>query len=342
MSRDYSLGEIATYLAAQLRGNPEIRITGLNSLKNAGAGQISFLSNPKYASQLSSCNAEAVLLTAEQAESYSGDCLILANPYLAYAKLSSWFDPAPQQVSGIHPSAVVHPSALVKDDVYLGPNVVVEAGAVLASGCRIEANSFIGARVVLGQHCHISANVTLYHDIVIGDRVRVHSGTVIGADGFGFAPDGDGGYQKIHQIGSVDIGDNVEIGACTTIDRGALENTIIGNGVIIDNHVQIAHNVVIGDNSALAAYSGLAGSATLGANCILAGSACVVGHISICDNVVLTARTLATKNITKPGVYSSAVTSALPNLEWRKNAARMSQLDSMARRLKELEKQQKL
>lgn len=341
MSRDYSLGEIATHLAAQLRGDPETRITGLNSLKNAGAGQISFLSNPKYASQLSICNAEAVMLTAEQAESYSGDCLILANPYLAYAKLSSWFDPAPQQICGIHPSAVVHPSALVKDDVYLGPNVVVEAGALLASGCRVEANSFIGARAVLGQHCHISANVTLYHDIVIGDRVRVHSGTVIGADGFGFAPDGDGGYQKIHQIGSVEIGDNVEIGACTTIDRGALENTIIGNGVIIDNHVQIAHNVVIGDNSALAAYSGLAGSATLGANCTLAGSACVVGHISICDNVILTARTLATKNIIKPGVYSSAVTSALPNLEWRKNAARMSQLDSMARRLKELEKKQK-
>ena len=341
MSRDYSLGEIATHLAAQLRGNPEIRITGLNSLKNAGAGQISFLSNPKYASQLRSCNAEAVMLTAEQAESYSGDCLILANPYLAYAKLSSWFDPAPQQICGIHPSAVVHPSALVKDDVYLGPNVVVEAGALLASGCRVEANSFIGARAVLGQHCHISANVTLYHDIVIGDRVRVHSGTVIGADGFGFAPDGDEGYQKIHQIGSVEIGDNVEIGACTTIDRGALENTIIGNGVIIDNHVQIAHNVVIGDNSALAAYSGLAGSATLGANCTLAGSACVVGHISICDNVILTARTLATKNITKPGVYSSSVTSALPSLEWRKNAARMSQLDSMARRLKELEKKQK-
>ena len=341
MSRDYSLGEIATHLTAQLRGNPETRITGLNSLKNASAGQLSFLSNPKYASQLGNCNAEAVMLTAEQAETYTGDCLILADPYLGYAKLSSWFDPAPQRSVGIHPSAVVHPSALVKDDVYLGPNVVVEAGAVLASGCQIEANSFIGARAILGEHCHISANVTLCHGIVLGDYVRVHSGTVIGADGFGFAPDEAGGYQKIHQIGSVEIGNNVEIGACSTIDRGALENTIIGNGVIVDNHVQIAHNVVIGDNSALAAFSGLAGSATLGANCTLAGAACVVGHISICDNVVLTARTLATKSITVPGVYSSSVTSALPSLEWRKNAARMSQLDSMARRLKELEKKQK-
>ncbi len=341
MSRDYSLGEIATHLTAELRGNPETRITGLNSLKNASAGQIAFLANSKYASQLESCNAEAVMLSAEQAETYTGNCLILANPYLGYAKISSWFDPSPQQSAGIHPSAVVHSSALIKDDVSLGPNVVVEAGAVLASGCRVEANSFIGARAVLGQDCHISANVTIYHDIVIGDHVRVHSGSVIGADGFGFAPDGAGGYQKIHQLGTVEIGNNVEIGACTTIDRGALENTRIGNGVIIDNHVQIAHNAVVGDNTALAAYAGLAGSATVGANCTLAGSACVVGHISICDNVILTARTLATKNITKPGVYSSAVTSVLPNLEWRKNAARMTQLDSMARRLKALEKQQK-
>ena len=341
MSRDYSLGEIAAHLNAELRGNPDTRITGLNSLKNASEGQIAFLSNPKYVSQLGECSAEAVILTAAQAETYSGNCLILANPYLGYAKLSSWFDPAPQHNSNIHGSAVVHPSAMVCDDVYLGPNVVIEAGAVLGSGCRVDANSFIGGRSVLGEQCHISANVSIYHDVHMGDKVRIHSGAVIGADGFGFAPDGAGGYQKIHQIGGVEIGNNVEIGACTTIDRGALENTMIGNGVIIDNHVQIGHNAEVGDNTAMAAYAGLAGSAKIGANCTLAGSACLVGHISVCDNVILTARTMATKNITEPGIYSSSVTSLMPSLEWRKNAARMPQLDSMARRLKALEKKQK-
>lgn len=341
MSRDYSLGEIATHLQAKLRGNPEVRISGLNSLKNASAGQLAFLANAKYASQLANCDAEAVILTDAQAESYTGNCLVLANPYLGYAKISAWFDSAPQQAASIHPSAVVHPSAMVRDDVYLGPNVVVEAGAVLGSGCRVEANSFIGVHSVLGEHCQLSANVTIYHDVVLGDHVRIHSGTVIGADGFGFAPDGEGGYQKIHQIGGVEIGDNVEIGACTTIDRGALENTKVGNGVIIDNHVQIAHNAEVGDNTAMAAYAGLAGSAKLGANCTLAGSARLVGHISICDDVVLTACTVATKSITKPGVYSSSLTSILPDLEWRKNAVRITQLDSLARRLKEVEKRQK-
>ena len=177
--------------------------------------------------------------------------------------------------------------------------------------------------------------------MIIGDHVRIHSGAVIGADGFGFAPNGTGGYQKIHQIGGVQIGNNVEIGACTTIDRGALENTKVGNGVIIDNHVQIAHNAEVGDNTAMAAYSGVAGSSIVGANCTLAGFAGLVGHISICDNVVLTGRALATKSITQPGVYSSSVSPLLPNLEWRKNSVRISQLDSMARRIKELEKREK-
>ena len=353
MPEDYSVAEIAAFLGAELRGDGALRISGLNTLKNAGPGELAFLANEKYASQLGSCNAAAVILAPKhtargnsgdqgsKATQYNGAVLILDNPYLGYARISQWFDRAPKAVVGIHPSAVIAASASIGAAVTIAANAVVEADAVIGAGSNLGAGSFVGARSVLGANARISANVAIYHDVILGSDVTIHSGSVIGADGFGFAPDGDGGYQKIHQIGSVDIGDNVEIGACTTIDRGALENTIIGNGVIIDNHVQIAHNVVIGDNSALAAYSGLAGSATLGANCTLAGSACVVGHISICDNVVLTARTLATKNIIKPGVYSSAVTSALPNLEWRKNAARMSQLDSMARRLKELEKKQK-
>ena len=337
MKRDYSLADIAEFLGAELRGDGSTRISGLNTLQNAGAGELAFLANPKYASQLSGTRAEAVILSADQAAAAAGNCLILDNPYLGYAKITAWFTTASCHAAGIHPSAVIHANAMVKDDVYIGPNVVIESGAKIQSGCSIEANCFIGSGSVLGENCQLSANVSVYHDVSLGNRVRVHSGTVIGADGFGFAPNGQGGWQKIHQIGGVIVGDDVEIGACTTIDRGALGDTVIGNMVIIDNHVQIAHNCVVGDNTAMAAYSGIAGSSVLGRNCILGGSACVVGHIEICDNVMLTAKTLATKNITQPGSYSSIVTPLMTTAEWRKNSVRIGQLDDLIKRLKRVE-----
>ncbi|MBT5388641.1 MAG: UDP-3-O-(3-hydroxymyristoyl)glucosamine N-acyltransferase [Porticoccaceae bacterium] len=338
MSFDYSLGEIAEYLSAELRGNPEVRITGLNTLQSAGPGELAFLANAKYQSQLQDCQAQAVLLVAAQADGYAGDCLVLDNPYLGYARLTAWFATEPKPQISIHPSAVIHPTAVIADEVSIGPNVVVEADAVIGRGSCLEANSFVGARTRIGERCRIGSNVSIYHDVIMGTQVRIHSGSVIGADGFGFAPDGQGGWQKIHQLGGVSIGNNVEIGACTTVDRGALEDTRIGNGVIIDNHVQIAHNVVIGDNTALAAYSGIAGSAVLGRNCILGGDACVVGHVTLCDNVMLTARTLVTKNITEPGSYSSGTTPLMKTAAWRKNSARIGQLDDMAKRLKTIEK----
>ena len=337
MKRDYSLADIAEFLGAEVRGDGSARITGLNTLQSAGAGELAFLANPKYASQLPESRAEAVILSADQAAAAVGNCLILENPYLGYAKISAWFTTASCQGAGIHASAVIDVNAMIKDDVYIGPNVVVEAGAKIESGCSIEANSFIGSGSVLGENCQIAANVSIYHDVVLGSRVRIHSGAVIGADGFGFAPNGKGGWQKIHQIGGVRIGDDVEIGACTTIDRGALGDTVIGNMVIIDNQVQIAHNCVIGDNTAMAGFSAIAGSSVLGRNCILGGNACVVGHIQICDNVTLTAKTLATKSITKPGSYSSIVTPLMTTAEWRKNSVRIGQLEDMAKRLKKAE-----
>jgi UDP-3-O-[3-hydroxymyristoyl] glucosamine N-acyltransferase len=350
MSTVYSLGEIAAFLNAELRGDPQTQISGLNTLQNAGSGELAFLANEKYVSQLASSNAGAIILSAKHisnladdnssAQSYSGSLLILDNPYLGYAQISKWFDPAPQPVAGIHPSAVVDKTAQIGANVSIGPNAVVEAGAVVADNGYLGAGSYIGARCQLGEGSRISANVSIYHDISIGSGVIIHSGAVIGADGFGFAPDGSGSWQKIYQIGGVVIGDNVEIGACTTIDRGALGDTRIGNGVIIDNHVQIAHNVVVGDNSAMAAYSGIAGSTTLGRNCILAGDACLVGHIDVCDNVQVLARTLVTKSIAKPGTYSSGMP-MMETSEWRKNAVRITQLDSIARRLKALEKNKK-
>jgi UDP-3-O-[3-hydroxymyristoyl] glucosamine N-acyltransferase len=345
MPEDYSLAEIAAFLGAELRGDGALRISGLSTLQNAGSGQLAFLANEKYRSQLGSSKAAAVIMAARhmtadgdsEVAQYSGAALILDNPYLGFARISQWFDRAPQAVPGIHPSAVVADSASLGADVSIGANVVVEADAVIGAGSYLGAGAYIGARSQLGDKARISANVSIYHDVVMGSHVTIHSGSVIGADGFGFAPDGAGKWQKIYQIGGVEIGDNVEIGACTTIDRGALGDTRIGNGVIIDNHVQIAHNVVIGDNCALAAYSGLAGSATLGNNCTLAGDACVVGHVTICDNVLVTARGLVTKSITEPGSYSSGMP-LMKTREWRKNAVRISQLDSIARRLKSLER----
>jgi UDP-3-O-[3-hydroxymyristoyl] glucosamine N-acyltransferase len=342
MSNNYSLGEIAAFLNAELRGDPQKRITGLNTLQNAGSGELAFLANEKYVSQLAGSNAEAVILSAKHisgvaGEHCSADLLILDNPYLGYAQISKWFDSAPQPMVGIHSSAVIDKTVQIGSNVSIGPNVVVDVDAVIADNAILAAGSYIGARSQIGEGSRISANVSIYHDVSIGSQTTIHSGTVIGADGFGFAPDGSNSWQKIYQIGGVVIGDNVEIGACTTIDRGALGDTRIGNGVIIDNHVQIAHNVVVGDNTAMAAYSGIAGSTKLGRNCILAGDVGLVGHIDVCDNVQVMAKTLVTKSIAKPGAYSSGMP-MMETLEWRKNAVRITQLDSIARRLKALEK----
>lgn len=332
------LGEIAAYLNVELRGDPLLQILGLNTLKEAREGEIAFLANPKYVKDLPSCNASVVILSLQHADCFSGHCLITDHPYLAYARLSAKFDKVADYQNTTHPSSTIDPSAVIATDVYIGPNVVIEAGVQISSGCQIQANSVIGQNSSIGENGYLAANVTVYHNVKIGDRVRVHSGSVLGADGFGIAPRGDGSWQKIHQIGGVSIGNDVEIGACSTIDRGALQDTVIGNGVKIDNHVQIAHNAVVGDNTAMAAYSGLAGSAKIGQNCILGGDACIVGHVTVCDNVMLTARTLVTKSISKPGSYSSGSTPLMSSREWRKNSVRIGQLDKLARRVDKIEK----
>jgi len=337
MQRPYSLEDIALYLNAELRGDASAVITGMATLQSAKPGELAFLSNPKYASQLQYCRAEAVILEPQQAENYSGSCLIVDNAYLSYAKISSCFDTAPKASQQIHPSAVIDPTAVIADAVTLGPNVVIEAEVKIESGCTVKANSTIGARSVLGEDCKIGPNVSIYHDVRLGCRVTVHSGSVLGADGFGFAPDAQGGWHKISQIGGVVIGNDVEIGACSTIDRGAIGDTLVGNGVIIDNHVQIAHNATVGDNSAMAGCSGLAGSATLGKNCILAGGAGIAGHVNVCDKVQLMAHTLVAKDIKEAGAYSSAVMPLMVASDWRKNAVRIGQLNDMALRLKKLE-----
>jgi len=336
MNKSYTLQALADHLGVEWRGDPLCHIHRLNTLQDADEGELAFLASSAYSRYLSSTRASAVILHAKYADSFSGNVLIAANPYVAYARLSALFDSHYHVTPGIHASAVIAASAQIPASASIAANAIVEDGAVLGEGVYVGAGTFIGKDAVVGDHCYLHANVTLYHGVSLGCNVIVHSGAVIGSDGFGFANE-TGKWVKIHQLGSVEVGDNVEIGAGTTIDRGALGNTKIGNGVIIDNLVQIAHNVQVGDNSALAGCSAISGSTSIGKNCILAGGAGLVGHIELCDGVTVTGRTMITKSITEPGVYSSG-TPFSDSARWKKNAIRFGQLDAMAKRLSSLEK----
>lgn len=334
-----TLGELAQKFSLELAGDPAVQVTGLATLASAGPGDVGFLANKKYRGQLTSTRAAAVILHPDMVESCPTATLATDNPYLAYARLSQLFDPAPSGPPGVHPAAVVAADAKIGEGASIGPNAVVEAGAEIGAGTVIGANAYVGEGSRVGARSRLFPGAVLYHGIRMGDRCTVHSGAVIGADGFGFAPAPDG-WEKIHQIGGVRIGNDVEIGACTTIDRGALEDTIIEDGVIIDNQVHIAHNCHIGKNTAIAGCTGMAGSTIIGANCTLAGAVGVVGHVEICDNVHITGMTMVTRSITEPGSYSSGVPMS-PTRDWRRNAVRFSQLDRMQQRLAALEKQDK-
>ncbi len=338
MPKSYSLKQIAEFLGAKVQGNDAAKISGLGTLSSASSNDLAFVSNPKYIDQLAKTQAGAVILATGLADKYQGNCLLVDDAYLSYAKISAWFDNTPKVEEGIHPSACIDSSVVIGDQVSIGPNVVIEANAKIGKYSVIKANTVIGARSEIGESAHIASNVAIYHDVRLGDRVTVHSGAVIGADGFGFAPDGGKGWQKISQIGGVVIGDDVEIGASTTVDRGAINDTLIGNGVILDNHVQIAHNAVIGDNCAMAAYAGVAGSTVVGKNCVLAAGAHVVGHASLCDNVQVMAHSLVFKDIKQPNSYSNGVLPLMTTADWSKNSVRMGQLNLISQRLKKLEK----
>lgn len=336
----YSLQEIADFLGARLEADPVAaskHVSGLAPLQTAVAGQLSFLSRPDYVRYLTATRATAVIVSNKLEVNGVVPLLRVDNPYLAYAKVSAWFDTAPKPVAGIHPSAIIDSTANIDASASIAALAVVEAGAVVGAGSVVGTGSVVGAGAVLGRDCRLLERVTLYHGVRLGDRVTIHSGAVIGADGFGFAPKREGGWQKIHQLGTVVIGSDVEIGANTTIDRGAIEDTVIGDGVIIDNQVQIAHNVRIGNNTAIAACTGIAGSTTIGANCTIAGAVGIVGHLTIADHVHITAMSLVTGSITEAGSYSGG-TGIAPTQTWRRNAVRFGQLDSIARRLAELEK----
>jgi len=336
MTVTMTLGQLAEALGATLKGPETLQITGLATLHEAGPGQLSFLANPQYRKYLDNSQASAVLLKAADAEGFAGNALIVADPYLAYARISHLFDPKPKAVAGIHPSAVVADDAQVDGSASIGPFAVIESGARIAANVTVGAHCFIGARCVIGEGGWLAPRVTLYHDVTIGARVTIQSGAVIGGEGFGFANE-KGVWRKIAQIGGVSIGDDVEIGVNTAVDRGALADTLIGNGVKLDNQIQIAHNVHIGDHTAMAACVGISGSTRIGKHCTIAGGVGMVGHIDVCDNVFVSGMTMVTRSITEPGAYSSG-TAMQPLGDWRKSAARIRQLDDMAKRLQQMEK----
>ena len=335
MKKQYTLAELAQYLGASLIGEPECMIHGLDTLTRAKPGQLSFLANARYARLLEDCAASAVILHADQSEHFAGNKLVVDDPHLSYARISELFDPRPRLEPGCHPSAIVAPNCRLGEGVRIGAQAVISEDVILGDGVEVGPGCFIGAGTVIGANSYLAANVSIYHGVVIGPSCIIHSNAVIGSDGFGFAP-AEGRWQKVHQLGGVRIGAEVEIGANSAIDRGALEDTVIGDGVKIDNLVHIAHNVRIGKNTAIAANSAIAGSASLGENCTVAGCVGIAGHVTITDKVHLSGMSMVTNSIPEPGAYSSGIPLS-PSTEWRKNAVRFKQLNSLMARVKQLE-----
>jgi len=331
-----TLGELAQQLGVELRGDPDARVSGVGTLQRAKAGELSFLANPRYRRHLAVTRACAVVLAAADAPACPVAALVAANPYACYARAARLLCPEPAFQAGIHPSAVVDPQAHIDASASIGPHCVIEAGAVIGPRVCIGPRCVIGAGVSIGADSRLLAAVTVLAAASIGQRVILHPGVVIGSEGFGMAWS-DERWEKVPQLGSVRIADDVDIGANTSVDRGALEDTIIEEGVKIDNQVQVAHNVVIGAHTAIAGCVGISGSARIGSYCTLAGGVGIVGHLEICDHVQITGMSMVTRSITEPGIYSAGMP-LLPNRQWRRNAVAMKHLDALTRRVSALEK----
>ena len=330
-----TLTELIAHFGGELVGDGARIVSQIAPLDRAQPDEISFVSQSKYLPQLAGTHAGAVILPVDARDATDLPRILTPNPYLYFARVSALLNPP------LRPPAGIHPLATVAADAEIAADVCIAAGAVIGSGARIGARTVIGANSVVGDHvrigadCLLHANVTLYHGCEVGERCILHAGCVIGADGFGFAPN-EGKWEKIPQIGRVLIGNDVEVGAGTTIDRGALEDTVIEEGVKLDNLIQIAHNVQIGAHTAIAACTGIAGSAKIGRHCMIGGAAMIVGHVEIADGTRISTNTLITKSLPKSGTY----TSALPFSEhetWQKNAVHMRNLDKLVRRIKQLE-----
>jgi UDP-3-O-[3-hydroxymyristoyl] glucosamine N-acyltransferase len=335
----FTLAELARRIDARVEGDPSAIVNGLGSLSTATAGQLTHLSSRAYRRFLPQTRATAVILRAEDLSACPTHALIAKNPYLAFARASMLFSDRPVGLPGVHSTAIVDPSARLAVGVAIGPHAVIGAGCIVGARVEIGANTVVGAMCELGDDVRLLPNATLYHRVRIGARSVVHSGAVIGADGFGFAPDERGRQHEIAQIGGVVIGCDVSIGAATTIDRGAIDDTTIGDGVKIDNQVQIGHNTIVGEHTVICGCVGIVGSTRIGRHCVLAGGVGIGGDgpIEIADRVVISGMTHVSRSIDKPGVYSGGVLHSA-TLKWKRNALRFAELDELAKRVAALEK----
>jgi len=331
----WTVEALAERLGVAFRGDGGHGLVRVSSLSAADQQSLAFLSRPAFVSQLAETRAGAVILSPEHVADAPCAVLLSDNPYATYARAAQLLHPPREMPPGLQPGARVDPAAEVAAGAHVAANAVVEAGASVGEGAVIGPGAVIGHRATIGADTRVGANVLVAEDCALGARCRVQAGAVIGSDGFGFARDGDD-WIAIPQTGRVLIGNGVEIGANTTIDRGSLDDTVIGDGVILDNQIQIAHNVRIGDHTAMAGCVGVAGSAVIGERCTVGGAAVILGHLEIADDVHITAMSLVTKSITLPGTYSSG-TPLQSNAEWRRSAARFRQLDTLARRVTDLE-----
>jgi UDP-3-O-[3-hydroxymyristoyl] glucosamine N-acyltransferase len=330
------LAELAVRFGCELRGDPDVVVERVGTLQDAGPGALTFLANPLYRRHLATTRASAVVLQPQVAQDCPTAALLHANPYATYARIAQLLHPERREPAGVHASATV------ADDARIDPAASVAAGAFIGPGCTIEAGAQIGPgcvlleKVTVGGDSRLVARVTLGRGVRLGRRCIVHPGAVLGADGFGHAPDTDG-YVKVPQIGSVVVGDDVEIGANSTIDRGAIDDTVIGDGVKIDNLVQIGHNVRVGAHTVIAGCTGVSGSTTIGTRCVIGGMVGFAGHLQICDDTVITGKTAVVGSIRTPGMYSSALAGDL-TARFRRNAARFQRLDEYVQRLIAIER----
>ena len=330
----HTLEELASYVGGRVEGDANYVIENVASLDSANSQDLTFYTGGKYKQALATTHAGAVILSEKNISLSSSNLLIVDNPLLAFALIADKLNPI-QSMSGIHPDASIDAGAHIDSSAYVGAQSVIAAGAQINAGVMIEASCVVGKNCIIGENTHLHANVTLNEKTIIGKNTIIYSGAVIGCDGFGMAND-NGHWVKIPQLGKVVIGDDVEIGANTTIDRGALDDTVIGNGVKLDNQIQIAHNVKIGDHTAIAGCVGIAGSTVIGKYCTIAGGVGITGQLEITDNVHITATSLVTQSISESGAYSSG-TPLQENAKWQRNYVRFTQLDDMAKRLKRVE-----
>lgn len=335
--RSLTLSGLAEKFNLPFTGDGNTLIDGVGTLAEATATQISFLSNPSYRKQLETTGAAVVITTAEDADSCPVNTLIADDPYVSYAQIACLFDPRRPLNAGIHPSASIDPSATLGKDVHIGANAVIGPGSTIGDACVIGPGSVLLADCSVGSASRLVANVTICDGVVIGERTIIHPGAIIGADGFGLAFDRDH-WVKVPQLGTVRIGNDCEVGANTTIDRGAVGDTVLEDDVRIDNQVQIAHNVHIGAHTAMAGMVGIAGSTRIGQYCMFAGSSGAVGHIQIADRTTVHFRSVVTKSVTQAGTVLSSALPARPVNEWKRSAAYLGKLGQLAQRIRNLEK----